>query len=112
MTDRPTTTLLHRALADDRRARIVAELESAGEGLDASDLGRRVGLHPNTVRWHLGVLADAGLVDSRRAGRETRYTPTPAPMGEAISWMTEVGGRWDERLAALERQVARRRARP
>jgi hypothetical protein len=30
-------------------------------------------------------------------------------MSEAISWMTEVGARWDERLAALERQVARRR---
>jgi hypothetical protein len=31
-------------------------------------------------------------------------------MGEAISWMAEVGARWDERLAALDRQVARRRA--
>jgi hypothetical protein len=30
-------------------------------------------------------------------------------MGEAISWMTEVGARWDERLASLERAVARRR---
>ena len=36
-------------------------------------------------------------------GRETRYRPTPAPLGEAIAWMTSVGGEWDERLAALER---------
>ena len=71
-----------------------------------------LGITRQAVAKHLGVLADAGLVDGRRAGRETRYTPTPAPMGEAISWMTEVGGRWDARLAALERQVARRRARP
>ena len=34
-------------------------------GLDAADLGERVGLHPNTVRWHLGILRDAGLVESR-----------------------------------------------
>jgi DNA-binding transcriptional ArsR family regulator len=57
------------------------------------------------------VLADARLVDARREGRETRYRPTPAPLGEAISWMAEIGGAWDDRLAALERQVARRRAR-
>jgi len=55
------------------------------------------------------VLAHAGLVDGRREGRETRYRPTPAPMGEAIGWMTEVGSAWDDRLAGLERAVARRR---
>jgi hypothetical protein len=28
-------------------------------------------------------------------------------MSEAMAWMAEVGGQWDERLAALERQLAR-----
>jgi hypothetical protein len=28
-------------------------------------------------------------------------------MSEAMAWMAEVGGQWDERLAALERQFAR-----
>ncbi len=55
---------LHRALADERRARIVDELTAARDGLDVQELGRRLGLHANTVRFHLGVLADAGLVDS------------------------------------------------
>ena len=27
-------------------------------------------------------------------------------MSEAMAWMAEVGGQWDERLAALERQIA------
>jgi predicted ArsR family transcriptional regulator len=31
------------------------------------ELGQRIGLHENTIRWHLGILADAGLVDSRPA---------------------------------------------
>src|SRR4029453_7491863 len=44
-------------------------------GLDASELARRVGLHPNTVRWHLGILADAGLVSSAPAVRATRGRP-------------------------------------
>jgi hypothetical protein len=30
-------------------------------------------------------------------------------MGDAISWMAEIGARWDDRLAALERSVERRR---
>ena len=53
---------LHQALADERRARIVDELRGASGGLDVRELGQRVGLHPNTVRWHLGVLVDDGLV--------------------------------------------------
>jgi len=62
----------HRALADPRRARIVAELQEAPRGLGASELGRRLGLHENTVRWHLAVLADAGLV---RSNPEPRSAP-------------------------------------
>jgi predicted ArsR family transcriptional regulator len=58
-------TAVHRALADERRARIVEELRGSADGLDARQLAARVGLHPNTVRWHLGVLADAGVLDSR-----------------------------------------------
>ena len=60
---------LHQALGDERRAAIVDELRAASDGLDVRELGERVGLHPNTVRWHLGVLADAGLVESRAADR-------------------------------------------
>lgn len=63
------TTAHHRALSDERRVQILDELRGTDEGLDVQELARRVGLHPNTVRWHLGVLADAGLVSSRTAGR-------------------------------------------
>jgi len=68
------STTLHRALADDRRAAIVEQLRAAGE-LDAAELGHRVGLHPNTVRFHLALLRDAGGVTSRPAGRGTPGRP-------------------------------------
>jgi predicted ArsR family transcriptional regulator len=61
-----TDLVVRKALADPHRARIVEELRGAPEGLDVRELGRRLALHENTVRWHLGLLADARLVDSRR----------------------------------------------
>jgi DNA-binding transcriptional ArsR family regulator len=99
------------ALADPTRRTVLQEVAARGSAT-ATELAAPLGITRQAVAKHLAVLSDAGLVDARRTGRETRYRPTPAPMGDAISWMTEVGGRWDERLAALERQVARRRERP
>jgi predicted ArsR family transcriptional regulator len=58
---------------DDSRTAIVAELR--GGPLDAAELGRRLGLHANTVRFHLAHLRDAGLVASRPAARETPGRP-------------------------------------
>ena len=68
-------TSRHRALADERRERIVEELRTAETGLDALELARRLGLHANTIRWHLGILADAGIVRSRPAARTTPGRP-------------------------------------
>jgi predicted ArsR family transcriptional regulator len=62
-------TELHRALSDPSRARILEVLQEAEAPLDARELGTRVGLHWNTVRSHLRVLAEAGLVSARREER-------------------------------------------
>ena len=96
------------ALADPTRRTVLEEVATRGSAT-ATELAVPLGITRQAVAKHLVVLADAGLADGRRAGRETRYRPTPAPMSEAISWMAEVGSRWDVRLAALDRQVARRR---
>lgn len=65
-------TLLHRALGDRSRVRILRTLRASDRGLDVLELARTVALHPNTVRSHLAVLEDAGLVSralDRRPGR-------------------------------------------
>src|SRR5690606_33927545 len=64
----------HRALADPSRARILAELVSAGP-LAARELADRVGLHVNTVRAHLNALAEAELVSSETLPPEGRGRP-------------------------------------
>jgi predicted ArsR family transcriptional regulator len=59
----------HHALADQSRARILELLQEAEAPLDARELATRVGLHLNTVRSHLRVLAEAGLIAARREER-------------------------------------------
>jgi predicted ArsR family transcriptional regulator len=52
---------------DPARVRIVEELRAAPGGLDVRELGRLLGLHENTIRWHLGILEDAGQIDAAPA---------------------------------------------
>lgn len=56
---------LHRALADPRRRALVDLVAAAAGPLDARELGAALGLHANTVRWHLALLEEAGLVEAR-----------------------------------------------
>lgn len=56
----------------DSRAEVLRALQSAAVPLGVEELSRIVGLHANTVRFHLEGLSELGLV---RAGRE----PDPAP---------------------------------
>jgi DNA-binding transcriptional ArsR family regulator len=90
------------ALADPTRRRVVERL-AAGGATTASSLAAELPVSRQAVAKHLGILADARLVSSRRIGRENRYTLSPAPLSEAARWIARVGGEWDERLARLER---------
>lgn len=96
------------ALADPTRRELLEEVATRGTAT-ATQLAADRDITRQAVAKHLAVLAEAGLVRGEKAGRETRFTPTPAPMGEAIAWMTGVGGAWDARLKRLQ-QAARRRA--
>lgn len=75
MSELPEREAVHRALADPHRARIVDELDRHQDGLDVQNLAEVLGVHPNTVRWHLGVLADAGLVNTHPGARDTPGRP-------------------------------------
>ncbi len=97
------------ALADPTRRGLLEAVASRGTAT-ATELAAELPISRQAVAKHLGVLQGAGLVAAERAGRELRYVPTPAPLGDAIGWMTTLGGRWDDRLAALAKVAARRRA--
>jgi DNA-binding transcriptional ArsR family regulator len=93
------------ALSDPTRRRLLTLLDERGEA-SATQLARELPVSRQAVVKHLGALGEAGLVASRRDGREVRFRPTPAPMSEAMAWMATVGAQWDERLAELQRQLA------
>ena len=93
------------ALADPNRRFLLETLAARGDAT-ATELAAELPVTRQAVSKHLAALSDAGLVRSARAGRETRYRLTPEPLGEAVSWIEQVGGAWDERLAALARHLS------
>jgi DNA-binding transcriptional ArsR family regulator len=99
------------ALRDPTRRQLLSLLDDRGEA-SATELARDLPVSRQAVVKHLGALAGAGLVASRREGREVLFRPTPEPMSDAMAWMTTVGAQWDERLAALQRELARTRSAP
>jgi DNA-binding transcriptional ArsR family regulator len=87
------------ALADATRRRLLSEI--AGRPATATELAGELPISRQAVVKHLGALADAGLIERERAGREVRFHVTPAPLSDAVSWMAQVGAQWDDRLASL-----------
>ncbi len=75
----------------------------------ATELAAELPVTRQAVAKQLAMLADAGLLRATRSGRETRYAVTPEPLHDAVAWMADVGGAWDERLARLGASLARAR---
>jgi DNA-binding transcriptional ArsR family regulator len=78
------------ALAQETRLGIYQTLLKAGEGgLPAGDLSLALGTPQNTLSFHLRELQNAGLIDSRRAGRFIIYRTVPEAMKELLRYMLE-----------------------
>ena len=83
------------ALADPSRRHVLGVISERGSAT-ATELTGELPMTRQAVAKHLTTLADAGLVESERQGRETRYQ------------LTRMGEEWDERLGALARHLRRR----
>ncbi|MEY2410978.1 MAG: hypothetical protein QOF48_3648 [Verrucomicrobiota bacterium] len=66
-----------RALGDPTRLRIMSLLER--DELSVNELQEITHLGQSRISTHLGLLQDAGLVQSRREGKRTFYRVTPQP---------------------------------
>jgi len=92
------------ALADPTRRHVIGVLSCGGE-VSVTELARELPISRQAVAKHLAALADAGLVESTRHGRETRYRLTPGPLTDAGAWIDRVGSEWDSRLGRLRRHA-------
>jgi len=96
------------ALSDATRRTVMSAISDHGEA-SATELAARIPVSRQAIIKHLTALSEAGLVASDRQGRQRRYRLTPQPLGEAMSWMADVGAQWDERLQSLQSYLSSRR---
>src|SRR5207244_11023500 len=78
------------ALSDPTRRALLAAI-AEHPATTATELASHLPISRQAVLKHLNALTDAGLLDRTRSGREVRYEFTPAPLSDAVDWMTAVG---------------------
>jgi DNA-binding transcriptional ArsR family regulator len=109
--DGPQVGAVFSALADPTRRRLLDEISRQGPRT-ATELAGGYPITRQAVVKHLNALAGAGLLAGERHGRDVRYRVIGGGLGDAAAWLTEVGERWDRRLAALQRHLDPKRNPP
>ncbi|MGY3264418.1 ArsR/SmtB family transcription factor [Lysobacter sp. HA35] len=89
------------ALGDPTRLRLVALL-CAGGALSIAQLTATTHISRQGVTKHLEVLAQAGVVQHARAGRERLWQLDPAQIAEARRTLEVIGQQWDVALGSLK----------
>ncbi len=94
-----------KALADPTRRRLLDELfERDGQTLSA--LEQRLPMTRFGVAKHLKVLEGAGLVTTRRRGREKLHFLNPVPIREVHDrWVSKYAEPWASALTGLKRDL-------
>ena len=92
------------ALGDVTRLSLLRTL-SDGERRSIATLTEGTGLTRQAVTKHLGVLEQAGLVGSRRRGRQRSFVYRPDRVAEARTYLDQVSAHWDDALGRLRALV-------
>jgi DNA-binding transcriptional ArsR family regulator len=94
------------ALGDETRLRIVVRLSRDGP-LSIAELTADERVTRQAVTKHLQRLASAGVLRSRRFGRERRWEVEPAALDVAENHLRAISAEWDAALARLKAFVER-----
>lgn len=88
------------ALGDPTRRAVIERL---GKGSAAtSELARPFRMKLPSFLQHLDVLAECGLVRSRKRGRVRVYELVPEPLEQAEQWMVSQRDLWTRRLDQMD----------
>lgn len=91
------------AVADPTRRKILKLL--AKQEMPIASITESFPITRTAINKHLFVLSEAGLVSSKKVGRETRYRLTPEPLQELNEWLAYFELYWDNKLSALKNFV-------
>ncbi|AZV59760.1 ArsR/SmtB family transcription factor [Peribacillus castrilensis] len=88
------------AIADPTRRKLLRLLADVEE-LPLNELTVHFEMGRTAVSKHLAILKEAGLVISRKVGRETRYRLNAGPLREIEDWVSFYRRFWSERILLL-----------
>jgi DNA-binding transcriptional ArsR family regulator len=94
------------ALANAQRLALVRLLMVRAEGMPAGEIAAALGLSASRLSFHLAALEGAGLIGSRRAGRQVVYAAERAVMGQLIDHLLNHCCAGDPQVSACCRAVA------
>lgn len=103
MAQEPAKHDVFQAIADPTRRKLLRMLD--GEEMPLTAISGHFPMSRTAVSKHLRILADAGLVQERKVGRETRYRMNPDPLLELKRWLAYFERYWDNKISALKRYV-------
>jgi DNA-binding transcriptional ArsR family regulator len=92
------------ALGDATRLELVGKLGDGGQR-SITELGQDSALTRQAITKHLRVLEEAGVVRSRRQGRESLFALNPKSIVGLQDYLALVSGQWDDALSRLKRLV-------
>ncbi|MCR8642874.1 metalloregulator ArsR/SmtB family transcription factor [Paenibacillus sp. N1-5-1-14] len=91
------------AIADPTRRKLLELL--ADQELSIAAMTQHFSLSRTAINKHLAVLAEAGLVSSKKVGRETKYRLIAEPLAEMKDWVTFFEKYWSKHLLVLKQLV-------
>lgn len=89
------------AVADPTRRRLIRLLSEAGEK-PLHELTEEFTMGRTAVSKHLLILQQAGLVTTRKVGRETRFRLNADPLREIQDWVAYYSQFWSTNMLRLE----------
>jgi DNA-binding transcriptional ArsR family regulator len=99
----PDLSRVFQALADPTRRAMLAALSQGAQPLGA--LAAPSGLSLPTMLRHLDVLETAGLVRSRKEGRQRLCAAQPAALAAALDYLAAQRAAWEAQLDRLQLYV-------
>ncbi|QNK57651.1 helix-turn-helix transcriptional regulator [Paenibacillus sp. PAMC21692] len=94
---------IFQAIADPTRRELLHLLSA--EEMPVGAISGHFPISRTAVSKHLKVLSDAGLVQDRKVGRETRYRLNAEPLSELKRWLSYFDRYWENKLSVLKHYV-------